>query len=265
MNLVHKFRQQSGLVKVLFATLSVVVLILISAVIYYDRINSAEDPRVLEARTMLRQYEKGLESDDYGTAISLLRGMELIYAQIPGYADSFELGVIFNNMASVYLVKLETELLSGHEVERSQMLATLATAEGYSRQAIALYEGWLARMGSLSRPEVEALVRPDFPGDDPQLIEVDLERVIAKRVDDILMAQLETRRRLSVSYANLGVVLRYKGELEAAKKAYQTALQLWDRNYTAEDNLKILQGLPPGKRSMLSRLFPPERSEDQKQ
>lgn len=246
----------------LFGTLFIVCLIIVYAVVHYGRINKSEDPRVLEAKKMLLQYEKGLESDEYGAALSLLNAMDLIYSSTPGYENSFERGVVLNNKASVYLVMLETDLLNEKEMTRESMLDTLNTAEGYTAQAIELYRNWLDDMGGLSREEVERRVRPTFSKDDPLMKGAPFERIVAKRVDDIMLAQQETKRRLSVTYANMGVISRYKGDLLKAKEYYETAIELWDRNYTAKDNLNVLLNQPVDKRSLIDRLFPPERTKD---
>lgn len=265
MKIISAFQRQSGIVKVLLSTLLVVFFICIYAVFHYGRINSAEDPRVREARELLLKYEKGIASDQYGTALSILMATDLIYRNTDGYEQSFERGVILNNMASVHLVKLETSLLSDVEIDRDAMLESLDTAEKYTLQAIRLYEQWLADMGELTRDKVEQRVRPTFVLGDPALVDVDVENVIQKRVDDIMLAQLETTRRLSVTYTNLGVIERYKGNLERAKICYEKAIGLWDRNYTAKDNLNVLLNQPVNKRSIIDRLFPPERAAELKQ
>ena len=253
------------MLKVLLSTLLVVLFICVYAVFHYGRINSAEDPRVREARELLLQYEKGLESDQYGTALSILKAMDRIYRNTEGYEQSFERGVVINNMASVHLVKLETDLLTEVEIDRDSMLETLSTAEIYTRQAIALYDQWLADMGTLTRDTVEQRVRPTFDNGHPALKDTDVENVIQKRVDDIMLAQLETKRRLSVTYTNLGMIERYKGNLEISKECYEKAINLWDRNYTAKDNLDVLLNQPVNKRSMIDRMFPPERAAELKQ
>ena len=260
MKLFTAFQRQSGIVKVLLSTLLIVIFILVYAVFYYGRINSAADPRVREANELLLQYEKGIESDQYGMALSILKAMDLIYRNTEGYEHSFERGVVLNNKASVHLVKLETDLLNEVKVNRITMLETLDIAETYTRQAIGLYEQWLSDMGKLTRDEVEQRVRPTFTLGDPALEDVNVENVIQKRVDDIMLAQLETKRRLSVTYTNLGVIERYKGNLEISKKCYEKAIELWDRNYTAKDNLNVLLNQPVNKRSMIDRMFPPERA-----
>ena len=254
------FRKQTGTVKVLIGTLIVTLAILLAAIIYYGRINRSEDPRVLEARELLLQYEKLLESDDYGTALSILNGMDTIYAATPGYERSFERGVILNNRASVHLVKLETELLTNEEIDRDYMAEALELSEKNTRAAIQLYQDWLAAYGKLQSAQIEHLIRPTFPPDDPALKKVNLDNVIQKRVEDIILAQMETRRRLSVSYANLGVIERYKGNLEEAKRSYEKAIELWDRNYTAKNNLNVLMNQPVEKRSIIDRMFPPEKA-----
>ena len=88
------------------------------------------------------------------------------------------------------------------------------------------------------------------------------DKLLKKRVSLIVDAQLETPRRLSVSLTNLGMISRYLGNLEEAKAHYEKAIELWDRNYTAQDNLAVLLNQPVQKRSMISRLFPPERDEN---
>jgi len=262
MGLLTYFQKQSGLVKVLLGTLCIVVLIIVYATVYYGQINSAADPRVLEARELLRKYEKGLESDQYGLALSLLRAIDLIYASTPGYEYSYERGVIYNNMASVYLVQLETAILNKEDIDRTWMVENLDTAESYIRKAIAVYDNWLVTMGELSAEEIDSRIRPTFNQQDPLLNDKNIEMIIRKRVDDLLLAQTENKRRLSVTYANLGVVERYQGKLELAKRSYEKALALWDRNYTARNNLNVLMNQPVEKRSMIDRLFPPERSEE---
>ena len=48
---------------------------------------------------------------------------------------------------------------------------------------------------------------------------------------------------------------------DQASKNYEAAIELWDRNYTAQDNLAILMNQPVQKRSIISRLFPPEKTD----
>lgn len=252
---------QSGTKKVLALVLTITASIFIGSYFYYGAINKAEDPRILPAKELFQKYDKELESDEYVQALSLLDQMLAIYQKTPGYADSYEIGVLLNNKATVYLVELETEVLTKQDIKKPSMQKSLAAAADYTRQAIAIYGAWMTEMGSLSEEEIKEKIRPFFNEDDPALSEMNVDTVLKKRVNLILDAQIETPRRLSVSLTNLGMINRYEGNLEAAKKNYEAAIELWDRNYTAMDNLAILMNQPVQKRSLISRLFPPERTD----
>ncbi len=252
---------QSGTKKVLAIVLTITASIFIGSYFYYGSINKAEDPRILPAKELFQTYDKELESHEYVQSLSLLNQMLAIYRSTPGYEHSYEVGVLLNNTATVYLVELETEILTGGDVGRPSMQKSLGTAEQYTRQAIAIYEAWMAEMGSLSEDQIRQRLAPYFREDDPALEGMDARRVMEKRVAMILDAQIETPRRLSVSLTNLGMINRYLGNLEEARKNYEEAIEIWDRNYTAQDNLAILMNQPVKKRSMISRLFPPERTD----
>ncbi len=250
--------------KVLVGTLIVVILIFAGSFYYYSTLNSAVDPRVIEAKHLQLKYEKGLEADQFGEAMILLNSMLDIYQGVPGYNNSYEVGVILNNQASVYLVKLETELLTLEEskIDKEEMQKTLKMAMGLTFEAIDIYENWLKEMGQLTEVEVREKITPYFDPKDEAFKDIKYSMVFDKRVEDIISAQVETTRRLSVSYTNLGVMNRYTGNLQESKANYEKALELWDRNYTAKDNLNTLMNLPVEKRGMLERIFPPERLEE---
>ena len=74
------------------------------------------------------------------------------------------------------------------------------------------------------------------------------QKFIDNRVEEILDSQTEINRRLSVSYTNLGIVYRYRLQYDSASICYQEALNLWERNLTAENNLNVLLGRPQKKR-----------------
>lgn len=251
-------------IKVLIGTLIVVILIFAGSFYYYSNLNSAVDPRVVEAKHLQLKYEKGLESNQYGEKMILLNQMLDIYQNVPGYENSYEIGVILNNQASVYLVKLETELLTKEEdeIDKDEMLKTLEMSMGLTLEAIDIYDTWLKEMGDLSEEEVRKKIRPYFDPQDEAFKDVKYSMVFDRRVEEIMSAQLENSRRLSVSYTNLGVMNRYMGNLHEAKANYEKALELWDRNYTAQDNLNTLMNLPRERRGMLERIFPPERLEE---
>jgi len=84
-------------------------------------------------------------------------------------------------------------------------------------------------------------------------------KFLENRVQEIIMAQGENDRRLSVCRTNLGVVYRYQGAYLEAVQQYEMAIELWDRNLEAENNLNKLINKPLKKRSIIQKIFPPER------
>jgi tetratricopeptide (TPR) repeat protein len=247
---------------VLITTLIITIVIFIGSFFYYGNINSAEDPRVFQARKLLQRYEKQLEENQAGLAMALLEEMEQIYRSTPGYEKSYEVGVVLNNKATVYLVQIETQILEKAEIDRGEMLAGLDTAESFTQEALLIYKNWLEEMGDLQEDEIRRKLVPFFKKNDPAFHEVPVEDVLRKRVADCKLAQIETKRRMSVSLTNLGLINRYKGNLQEAKKNYEDALSLWERNYTAQDNLNMLMNVPVKKRSIVDKLFPPERKKE---
>jgi len=250
---------QPGTKKVLSLAITIAATIFIGSYFYYDSINKAEDPRILPAKELYLQFDKVLESDEYVQSLALLDEMLAIYRSTPGYENSYEIGVLLNNKATVYLVELETELLTNENIKKEALNEPLAVAADYTNQAISIYERWMAAMGSLSEEQIKERISPYFQANDPAFGDMNVNRLLKKRVRLIQDAQIETPRRLSVSLTNLGMINRYLGNLQEAKVNYESAIELWDRNYTAQDNLAILLNQPVKKRSMLSRLFPPEK------
>jgi len=250
---------QSGTKKVLAIVLTITASIFIGSYFYYGSINKAEDPRILPAKELFQKYDKELESDDYVQSLAILDKVLAIYRSTPGYENSYETGVLLNDKASVYLVEVETKVLTESDITKPEMQKSLEVAADYINQALAVYRNWMNEMGSLSEAQIRTRLAPYFSDDDPAFGDMDAKKVMRKRVDMILDAQIETPRRISVSLTNLGMVNRYLGNLEEAKQNYQEAIEIWDRNYTAQDNLAVLLNQPVQKRSMLSRLFPPEK------
>ncbi len=255
---------QSGTKKVLSLVATITATIFIGSYFYYDSVNKYEDPRILPAKELFLTYDKELESDEYVQALSLLDQMLAIYRSTPGYENSYEIGVLLNNKATVYLVELETVILTTEGVDKKALETPLAIAADYTNQAISIYENWMNDMGSLSEEQIEERISPYFRTNDPAFGDMSVDKLLNKRINLIIDAQLETPRRLSVSLTNLGMINRYLGNLEEARANYETAIELWDRNYTAQDNLAILLNQPVQKRSMFSKLFPPEKCEEKK-
>ncbi len=246
--------------KKLRALLLIVILIsgaiVASGYFYYRELNRAEDPRIVDARRAMAEYNELMSENETGFALLLLDRVEDIYINTPGYANSYELGVVENNRGSIYLINAETDIIN----EEKARTSNLVLAERYITNSIDIYTGWLERINSMEREEVYSMVLPFFREGDPAFANLDLERIIEKRVDDIMASKVETKRRLSVSHTNLGIVRRYEENLEEAMEQYEKAVELWSDNHVAKDNINQLLGLPLEKRNMIKQMFFKDKS-----
>lgn len=225
------------------------------AYLYYSYQNKSEDPRVTGARLALIQYDNFIKERNYQAALQTLDTVKFIYDRIPGYRNSFEYGVIYNNRGSVYLYMAIYDSL----VPQDEKETLLRLAEESLMKSIEIYRNWIDSLKLLSPEIVKQTVSRQFSNKDPGLRGSDLERIIDKRVKDIENARIETPRRLSVSFTNLGIIHRHQLRQQEAAGDYLEAMKLWKDNHTARSNFNVLMGKPPEDRSILDKLFPPER------
>ncbi|MCD4814409.1 hypothetical protein K8S19_12050 [bacterium] len=229
-----------------------IVLVTISVIVgtgayfYYRSVNQAEDSRVAEARHLFAKYSRLIEEKKYPLAFIVLDELEGLYKNTFGYADSYEPGIVYNNRTATYLLMALYDKNVG-AAERSPLLIK---AEQTALTSNALYERWLNTYGELNAEEIKTKIEPYFQTN---------KRVLHKRISEIELAQLEVKRRLSVSYTNLGIVHRHQGQLEKAVASQKRALELWPDNHTAKNNLNVLFGKKPKKRSVIDQLFPKQR------
>jgi tetratricopeptide (TPR) repeat protein len=235
---------------------------LVIAKIYYTRANNSIDPRIIPARQLYSKYDTYASIGNYNRLFSLLDSIETIYKKYKHYSNSYELGVLKNNRSAalitiaLYSDSIRADFNPFFGVNRDSLLLM---AEENALGAIAYYENWLLRYSGKSKDEIAKEIEDQFFSD--FVVESEKERKIylKARAKEISVAVLEADRRLSVSYTNLGVLYRVKGDLEAAARQYKKALDLWDRNLSAENNVNSLLGRPIKKRNILQKLFPPER------
>ncbi len=238
--------------KILFLGLALVTgMIVASGYFYYQALNNAEDPRIIEARKSMVEYNTLMSKNETGLALLLLDRIEDIYKQTPGYDDSYELGVILNNRGSIFLIQVETDLINEKELDAKN----LKQAKQYIQSSINIYTSWLDRVETLNRKQIYNIVLPFFSENDPAFTGFDLDKIIKKRVENIWASKIETKRRLSVSYTNLGIIYRYEGNFKHAKDHYEKAIDLWPENHAAKNNLNQLLGLPLEKRNILRQMF----------
>lgn len=221
---------------------------------YYEGVNSSEDPRVRRAKELYNNYNNLAAEKKYNEIFDLLDSIHLIYAQLDDYQSSYEVAVLHNNRAAVLLNIALFEAVS--ELERDSIISI---SECDIRDGIHIYDNWLLQFEELSHEELvvhfQSIYQREFPLLDISLV----DNYVDKRVKEMETAQTEMTRRLSVSYTNLGIVLRHQNQVEKAVEYYQLALELWPENLTAENNINILLGQPLKERSLLDKIFPPNK------
>ncbi len=229
---------------------------------YYSLANSSVDPRVIEARELYSKYDSYTENSNFKGIFNLLDSIENIYNSIEHYSNSFEVGVLYNNRAAAYLsmaiyFKNNSLSLNGKTTLTKDTLLVLA--ENAALQSIKIYENWLGNFSNLPDSIIKVKVKYNFLNGLNGYSPKENDRFISKRVSEIKDAQLETPRRLSVAYTNLGTINRHMENYDKTIKYYEKAIELWDRNLTAQNNLNKLLDRPLKKQNMLQKLFPPDK------
>lgn len=222
--------------------------------LYYGSINRSVDPRIKQAQIMYGRYNVFVSENDFDKVLNLLDSIKAIYAAIPHYANSYEMGVMENNRATVFLtIALSDTVL--HEIRQNYF----ALAEHHLNKSIDYYNAWMSFYENKTEEEILVVVENEFAPDASLMHHANLDAIIKNRVGEIKTAQIETPRRLSVSYSNLGIIMRHENRLDEAIDYYTKALELWEDNMAAKNNLNIIFGKPLEKQSILRKLFPPDR------
>ena len=245
--------------------LIMIALVIIGYIIarqYYRSVNSKVDPRIVRARELYARYDSYALEGNYHKIFNLLDSVEAVYDSYPHYKNSFEKGVLYNNRAAALItISLFRDSI---RADYNPLLNTLPDsimnmAESNIKQAISIYNNWLDKYDNKSRENIVELIDTEFRKEmitgDQDLI----NKYLDARAGEIITSVEETDRRLSVCYTNLGVIERHRSKYEEAVWCYEKALDLWDRNLSAENNLNTLLGRPLKKRNIIQRLFPPEK------
>jgi hypothetical protein len=243
--------------KVIFSiTFSVSVLAVIFACFYYRDINRSEDPRLKKAREFLLQYEKESGRNNSLEAFPFLDSANAIFMSYPDYEFSFEIGVIYNNKCSALLLMALYDSIIG-ESEKNNLLSL---AMKYCDSSISNYSAWITSWDSLPPEIIADRISPYMKKDDPAFSGYDFEKIFSRRIKNIVAAQIETPRRLSVSLSNKGTIYRHMMKPDSSLICYQLALSLWEDNRTAKSNLNVLMGGEPIQPSLIESLFPPDKN-----
>lgn len=248
------FRNKTS--RALLITMCVVVLAGIAiSYVYYNNLKKSADPRIVNARALYEKYNAYAQKNDFDSIFWLMDSIEFIYNSIDHYKQSYEVGVLYNNRAASFL----TLALYSKNIETSEQDSLVELAERSANKSVEIYQSWLDRFQNKSDAQIENLVLKDFYYGLDAYPHSQKNMYFKNRVKEIQDSQSETKRRLSVSYTNLGVISRHKLNYESAAHAYKKAIDLWDRNLTAENNLNILLGQPLKERNFIQKMFPPEK------
>jgi hypothetical protein len=255
MGLKDIFSITGGTKKILAITISVSVMAILAAFIYYNSVNKLEDPRIMKARELLSEYEKIPVTTQPAEAFLLLDSAFNIFNSLPDYNCSFEKGVIFNNKSGRLLLDAIYE--TGISAEEKERLLSLAMQ--YCDSSIMQYKRWMNEWMTLSAEEIAEKLGLFMKADDPAFEGLNFSKIFLKRVKNIETALIETPRRLSVSYTNKATIFRHMLEPDSSLAYYGMALDLWEDNRTARSNLNVLLGGEPVKPKLIESLFPPDR------
>jgi tetratricopeptide (TPR) repeat protein len=245
----------SGTRKLLAITFSVALLAVIFAFFYYRGINRSEDPRVAKAREYMADYDRLSGGAESVAMFFLLDSAGKIYRQVPGYGSSYETGVIYNNRGSSLLLKA----LYDSSLTTTEKVTLLELSVSYCDSAVIIYRNWLGQWEPLTEEEISECLAGEMSESDPAFAGLNYSRLLKKRIKDIMLARVETPRRLSVSYTNKGTAYRHLMMPDSALMYYEMALTIWKHNRTAESNLSVLLGGEPVKPGIIESLFPPDR------
>jgi tetratricopeptide (TPR) repeat protein len=240
--------------KILIGIFIIVSTSFLVAYIYYSGKNRSEDPRIVQTKYIFREFDELMKANEFSAALPLTDTILSILVSVPGYMESYEPGIVFNNIGSAYLSMALYE-----NNDSSERVRLLEMAKKNIDSSVVIYNTWLDKYSALSKDELLEYIKPFFAENDDAFEGKSYKKILQKRVDDLILAQKETPRRLSVCYTNLGIVLRHQYKQNEAVENYIKAIKLWKDNFTARNNFNVLMGMPPQDRSIINKLFPPDK------
>lgn len=232
---------------------------------FYTSQNKKVDPRIVHARELYSKYDSLASENEFNKVFELLYNVERIYTQIPHYKNSYEMGVIENNRAATFLgmaIYFDSKSISLDGIQTLSKDSLLKLSKNHATKSISIYENWLKEYGTLNEPEIEQKISHSFLEGLNNYSPEEKRGFLKKRIEEIKLAQLETKRRLSVAYTNYGIILRHQEDYKTAILNYEKALELWDQNLAAKNSLNALLGRPMEKQNVLQKIFPPEKNKE---
>ena len=227
---------------------------LIFSYYYYSNINSSIDPRLVETQEVLAHFDKINKLDSPFVALNLMNNLEKKLNNIELYKNSYEIGVVYNNKASVYL------LLAVYNEEYKNMKDSLFNMALIDfKKAKNIYNNWIEWKKNTNESDLKEYLNKQYNKDIKLFAEKDINEVIEQRIKDLDLAEIETPRRLSVVYSNIAVIKRHTNNLDDAIAYYSKSLELWPKNHEAKNNLNVLCGKKREEQSVINKMFPSKR------
>lgn len=252
--------------RVLIITMGTLVLIGLGiAKLYYESENEKADPRVIKAREQYKKYDDYAANNNYSAVFHLLDSVENIYKKFPHYRQSYEIAVLENNRGAAYLslaINNSGKPVSLDGVKLLSKDSLLARSKYHLQKAIVIYETWLKTYEKKDEAAIRQAIHSNFFVGLNESDHNKRNNYLENRIEEIQLAQIENKRRLSVSLTNLGIILRHEKKYMEAIALYDEALELWDRNLAATNNRNLLLGKPIEKRNFIQKMFPPEKDEE---
>jgi len=237
------------------------LIVIIFAYFYYKNENSAKDPRVKQARLLYEKYNTYALEGCFDKVFNLLDSVEIFYSKVDHFSESFEVGVLYNNRAALFLTMALYENTSLYYSGLNKD-SLLNLSKNSVLKSISIYQDWLEKYKNLDKAQIKNKISSEYLIGLETFSSKEQKNFLENRIDEIETAQYETKRRLSVAYTNLGIIYRHKEDYEHAIEFYEKAIKLWEQNLTAENNLRILLGKPLRKRNLIQKLFPPKQNKN---
>ncbi|MCK5760987.1 MAG: hypothetical protein KAH33_06805, partial [Candidatus Delongbacteria bacterium] len=140
---------------------------------YYDYINNLEDPRILHIKKMHLKYNLLITDNKTTEVLSMLDSMDVEYAKIPHYSNSFERGVLYTDKAAVYL-----SMALYQARDEDEKIKFLDISEKNLKISLNFYENWEKEYSAFDEIQFKERVASDFS----DINSDNRENIIEKRI-----------------------------------------------------------------------------------
>ena len=243
-----------GTKNIIVIMILIVVIGIVFSYFYYNDVNKNIDPRLIKIQKTLSYFDNINKLDSPFVALELMDKLEDDISSFDLYKNSYELGIVKNNKASVYIMMA---LYDDKYQNIKDSLFSEALAELYKSKYILIE--WVNTINNNDRESFVKKYNADYNRNIKIYKGIDRDKLVNHRLEEIELTKIETPRRLSVVYSNIAVIKRHTGEMFNAVLYYEKAIKLWPKNHEAINNLRTLMGEDRIKKGAIDKLFPTKR------